>query len=159
MRITALALGGLFTMNGWDYPTYASITLICIGRQQWLAYRSRFSLELVLDVVTVSAALVAFSFFLYIPFYLNFISPSQGIGIVSPADRSPISGEVLIYGMFAFIFISLLFASLLRPRFHTQAVSGKNSFAASSNLLTQQPGPSNPDRVPTDSVNNWPNPH
>jgi len=154
LGITALVLGGLFTMNGWDYPTYAAITLICIGLQQWIAYQSRFSFELVLDVITVGASLVALSFFLYIPFYLNFVSPSQGIGIVGPADRSPISDEVLIYGMFAFIFISLLFASLLRPRLHAQAASGNNSFAASSNLLSQQADLSNPDRIAGDSLNN-----
>lgn len=154
LGITALVLGGLFTMNGWDYPTYAAITLICIGLQQWIAYQSRFSFELVLDVVTVGASLVALSFFLYIPFYLNFVSPSQGIGFVSPADRSPISDEVLIYGMFAFIFISLLFASLLRPRLHTQAASGKDSSATSSNVLSQQAGPSNEHWISRDSSNN-----
>ncbi len=154
LGITAMVLGGLFTMNGWDYPTYMAITLVCIALQQWLAYRSRFSLELVLDVFTVGAALVALSFFLYTPFYLTFVSPSQGIGIVGPADRSPISNEVLIYGMFAFIFISLLFASLLRPRLHTQAASGKNSFAASSSVLSRQAGPSESDRIARDSMNN-----
>src|SRR5204862_5791138 len=118
--ITALVLGGLFTMNVWDYPTYLGLALVCIALQQWMAYGSRFRLELVLDVFTVCASLTALSFFLYTPFYLNFISPSQGIGIVGPADRSPlfartptgIGGEVLIYGSFAFVFRSFLVACL-----------------------------------------------
>ena len=111
---TALVLGGLFTMNGWDFPTYVGLAVICIALQQWLVYGSRFSWELVLDVFTASAALVALSFVLYAPFYLNFISPSQGIGVVGPADRSPLGGEILIYGLFAFVFISLLFANAFR---------------------------------------------
>ena len=32
---TALILGGLYTMNGWDFPTYLALTLVCITLQQW----------------------------------------------------------------------------------------------------------------------------
>src|SRR5258708_20158436 len=77
-------------------------------------------MELVLDVFTACAALVALSFALYAPFYLNFISPSQGIGIVGVNDRSPLSNEILIYGLFAFIFLSLLVAVGLKHPFFTR---------------------------------------
>jgi len=131
LGITALIIGGLFTMNGWDYPTYLGLALVCIILQQWMAYGSRFRLELVLDVFTVCAGLTALSFFLYTPFYLNFISPSQGIGIVDAADRSPlvtltsagIGGEVLIYGSFAFVFLSFLIVCLLKQRSLTHSAS------------------------------------
>ena len=140
LGITAMILGGLFAMNGWDLPTYLGIALVCICLQQWLAYRSRFSLELVLDVFTVGAALTALSFFLYTPFYLSFISPSQGIGFVSAVDRSPISQEVLIYGMFAFIFVSLLCANLLRPRLSAYVTSLRNpSPSLSTRTSTSEP--------------------
>ncbi len=129
---TALILGGLFTMNGWDFPTYLTLTVICIGLQQWMAYQSHFSLELLLDVFTVVAALTALSFFMYAPFYLSFVSPSQGIGFVGPADRSAIRDEVLIYGLFVFIYVSLLMVNLLRPRLIAKINSGKNSRAPSS---------------------------
>jgi YYY domain-containing protein len=120
MSATALILGGLFTMNGWDFPTYVGLTLVCIIFQQWLAYQGRFRLELVLDIFTAGAGLTALSFILYAPFYFNFISPSQGIGIVGPNDRSKLSEEVLIYGLFAFVFLSLLFASAFRRRLFVQ---------------------------------------
>ncbi len=152
MGTTALILGGLFTMNGWDFPTDLTITVICIALQQWLAYRSRFSLELVLDVFTAGASLAALSFFLYAPFYLNFVSPLQGIGLVSPGDRSPISDEALIYGMFVFIFVSLVFANLLRPRLSAQAVAIKNSLAASSNGLSKLAGTFKQDPAYRDST-------
>jgi len=140
---TALILGGLFTMNGWDFPTYLTLTVICIGLQQWMAYQSHFSLELLLDVFTVVAALTALSFFMYAPFYLSFVSPSQGIGFVGPADRSAIRDEVLIYGMFVFIYVSLLMVNLLRPRLIAKINSGKNS---------QAPSSSKQDRVSRDSA-------
>ena len=62
LGVTALILGGLFTMNGWDFPTYLTLATICIGFQQWMAYQSRFRFDLVLDVFTVVAALTALSF-------------------------------------------------------------------------------------------------
>src|SRR2546423_14450354 len=121
MGTTALILGGLFTMNGWDFPTYMGLTVVCIALQHWLAYRSRFRLELVLDIFTACAGLIALSFILYAPFYLGFISPSQGLGIVGASDRSPLANEILIYGLFAFVFLSLLVASALRHPFFTRS--------------------------------------
>jgi YYY domain-containing protein len=153
LGITAMILGGLFAMNGWDFPTYLALALICIGLQQWLAYQSRFSLELVLDVFTVGAALTALSFFLYAPFYLNFVSPSQGIGIVNPVDRSPIRDEALIYGMFAFIFVSLLCANLLRPRHSAQTPAGKTPLAPDHNVLNQQTSPSRSEQLGKNAIN------
>jgi YYY domain-containing protein len=129
LGVTALILGGLFTMNGWDFPTYLTLTIICIGLQQWMAYQSRFGIDLVLDVFTVVVALTALSLLLYAPFYLSFVSPSQGIGIVSAADRSAISDEVLIYGLFVFIYVSLLVVNLLKPRIRVKAATGKQSLA------------------------------
>ena len=116
LGMSAVIIGGLFTMNGWDYPTYLGLALICIALQQWLAYKAQFSFSLVLDVITAAVALGALSFFLYAPFYINFTSPSQGIGIVGPADRSPIGEEVLVYAIFAFVFVSLLLVTLFRKQ-------------------------------------------
>jgi uncharacterized membrane protein len=112
----AVVIGGLFAMNGWDLPTYLGLAIVCIALQQWMAYHGRFCLELVLDVFTACASLTALSFFLYAPFYLNFISPAQGLGIVTPSERSSVSSEMLIYGTFMFIFVTLLFVNLLRDR-------------------------------------------
>src|SRR5207302_11344938 len=95
LGVSTLILGSILTMNCWDFPTSLTLTCICIGLQQWMAYQSRFRIDLVLYVFTIVAALISLSFFLYAPFYLSFVSPSQGIGIVSAADRSAIRDEVL----------------------------------------------------------------
>lgn len=127
LGVTALIIGGLFTMNGWDLPTYLGLAIVCIALQQWLAHDSRFSVELVLDTFIAGANVCALSFLLYVPFYLNFISPSEGIGIVGPADRSPLGDEVLIYGMFAFVFLSLLLASALKRWSAARPSSGESA--------------------------------
>src|SRR2546430_6493567 len=137
LGVTALILGGLFTMNGWDFPTYLTLTIICIGLQQWMAYQSRFRLDLVLADFTVVAALPPMPFFLYAPFYLSFVSPSQGIGIVSATDRSAIRDEVLIYGLFVFIYVSLLVVNLVRPRLFAKIFSSEQSLALDSSKSDQ----------------------
>ena len=125
---TALILGGLYTMNGWDFPTYLALTLVCIAVQQWLTYETRISAALLLDIFTSAGSLIALSFLLYIPFYLNFNSPAQGIGIVGAADRSQLSDEILIYGLFAFLFLSLLFVSAAkRPLFAFSLLRGNTN--------------------------------
>ncbi|MBO0783883.1 MAG: hypothetical protein J2P37_34180, partial [Ktedonobacteraceae bacterium] len=117
LGMTALIVGGLFVMNGWDYPTYIGLALACIGLQQWLIHQPRFSPSWLLNVIVPAACLVILSLLLYLPFYLHFISPSQGLGIITnPTDRSQLRDELLIYGLFAFMFISLLLTSvLMRP--------------------------------------------
>ncbi|GAC1575694.1 MAG: DUF2298 domain-containing protein [Ktedonobacteraceae bacterium] len=131
---TALILGGLYTMNGWDFPTYLALTLVCIALQQWLTYDTRMSLALFLDIFTAAGSLIALSFLLYIPFYLGFNSPAQGIGIVGAADRSQLSDEILIYGLFAFMFLSFLFVSAAkRPLFAFSLLRGNTT------VVPQQP--------------------
>ncbi|GCE49059.1 YYY domain-containing protein [Thermosporothrix hazakensis] len=134
--VTAIVLGGLFVMNGWDYPTYVGLAVVCIAVQQWLAYRLRFCWPLLLDIVVAAVALIALSFLCYLPFFLDFVSPAQGIGLVDPQNRSAISQEILIYGTFAFLFVSLMIATLMKnplimfwQRMRGEAeAEGQNSF-------------------------------
>lgn len=126
LGVTALMIGSLFAMNGWDYPTYLALAIVALVLQQWLAHSSRFSGELVLDAFTACAGLGALSFFLFTPFYLNFISPALGLGTVNPGDRTPLGDEILIYGVFAFIFFSFLLTMFFRPR-----MVGRAAFARS----------------------------
>ncbi len=125
---TALIIGGLYTMNGWDFPTYLALTLVCIILQQWLTYDTRLSPALLLDIFTAAGSLIALSFLLYIPFYLGFNSPAQGIGIVGATDRSQLSDELLIYGLFAFMFLTLLFVSAAkRPLISFSTLRGNST--------------------------------
>src|SRR5579872_1884849 len=138
LGITALIIGGLFTMNGWDLPTYLGLALVAIALQQWRAYGSRFRLELVLDVFTACASLTALSFFLFAPFYLTFISPSEGVGLVAAVDRSPLGDELLIYGVFAFIFLSLLVATVLQMSVFRNKNSGMGASLGAAKAVAMQ---------------------
>ena len=111
---TAMVFGSLFVMNGWDYPTYMGLALVCIVGQQWFAHHGRFSFSLVLGILVAATSLVVLSLLVYLPFYLTFISPVQGIGLVPAQMRSMLSDELLQFGLFAFVFLSLLLISAMR---------------------------------------------
>ena len=111
MCVSAVVLGGLFVMNGWDYPTYMGLTCVCIVLQQFLAYQARLRAALLFDIILVVGSLIALSYIFYLPFYSSFVSPSQGIGIISQIYHSQLSDELLIYGLFIFVFVSFLIIS------------------------------------------------
>jgi YYY domain-containing protein len=138
LGVSALIIGGLFAMNGWDLPTYLGLALVAIVLQQWRAYDSRFRMELVLDAFTACAALAALSFFFFAPFYLTFISPSEGIGLVAAADRSPLGDELLIYGVFAFMFLSLLVATVLQMPVFKSRNSGLGASIGAAKAVAMQ---------------------
>jgi YYY domain-containing protein len=110
--LTALTLGSLYAINGWDLPTYLGFTLLALAAQQWLAHGRRWSAVFVLALAATAILLVALSVILYLPFYRGFTSPAQGIGLVPSVARSPISDELAIFGLPAFLAGSLLLVRL-----------------------------------------------
>jgi YYY domain-containing protein len=112
--VTAIIVGGLFVMNGWDYPTYMGLVFICILLQQSLAQQPIWRFALLFDCLKIVGSLIPLSLLFYLPFYLHFISPSEGIGLVLPENHTPLGSELLIYGLFIFVFLSLLVGSVLK---------------------------------------------
>ena len=110
----ALSMGGLFVMNGWDLPTYFGLVIISIGIQQWFVHGKSLSFHWLMNVFIAIIPLGILAALAYAPFLLFFISPSQGVGIVSLNNRSSVRDEILIYALFVFVFISLLFSNILR---------------------------------------------
>lgn len=89
----AVALGGLYLINGWDLPTYLGAALLALLMQQWLAHRREITRDLLINAGTAIVTLVSLAFVLYAPFYLGFSSPAQGVGLVPPSQRS-LPGDV-----------------------------------------------------------------
>ncbi|HEX6800578.1 MAG TPA: DUF2298 domain-containing protein, partial [Ktedonobacterales bacterium] len=105
---TAVCIGGLYAINGWDLPTYLGLALLALALQQWIAHGRAWSAEFVLNTLAAGAVLAVLCLIVYLPFYAGFVSPGQGFGIVPPDQRSPIGDEFQIYGLYAFILFSLL---------------------------------------------------
>jgi YYY domain-containing protein len=108
LAVTSLAVGGLDAINGWDLPTYLGLLLLALVIQQWLAHGRRFTSLLVLDLIAAGALLVALCVLLYLPFYRGFSSPSEGVGLVPGAGRSPIGEVLAVFGLQLFVVLSLL---------------------------------------------------
>ncbi|HET9111919.1 MAG TPA: DUF2298 domain-containing protein [Ktedonobacterales bacterium] len=106
--VSGLALGGLYVINGWDLPTYLGLALLALLIQQWLAHERALSRGLLVNVARCAAPLIALVFLLYLPFYLGFSSPSEGIGLVPAELRTPIGYEWDVFALPALIALSYL---------------------------------------------------
>ena len=105
---SAVTLGGLYVINGWDLPTYLGLALLALAIQQWLAHERIFSRALLANLARCIVALVALVFLLYLPFYLTFSSPSEGIGLVPGDARTPVNYVWDIFALPAFLALSYL---------------------------------------------------
>jgi YYY domain-containing protein len=114
LAVTAICLGGLYAINGWDLPTYLGLALLALAIQQWLAHGRRWSSTLALNTLAVGSLLCALCLLTYLPFYRGFVSPSQGIGPVGTSDRSLVGDEAAIFGLPVFILGTLLVLWLAR---------------------------------------------
>lgn len=112
----AVALGGLYPMNGWDLPTYVGLAILALVIQQWLAHGRRLQTLLLLDLSTVVLVLVALAVIAYLPYYRGFSSPGQGIGLVPADGRSPVGDVVGMFGLPLFLVLSFAAVRLLTSR-------------------------------------------
>ncbi len=108
LLVSGVTLGGLYVINGWDLPTYLGLGLLALALQQWLAHERTLTRALLADLARCVAAVVALAFLLYLPFYLTFSSPSEGIGIVPPSQRTPVGYVWDFIALPAFIALSWL---------------------------------------------------
>lgn len=108
LLVCAVALGGLYLINGWDLPTYLGLALLALALQQWLAHDRALTAELLTNLARAAFGLVALAVVLYLPFYLTYSSPGQGIGVVPAARRTAIGYEWDIFALFIVIALSYL---------------------------------------------------
>ncbi|MGE5334214.1 MAG: DUF2298 domain-containing protein [Nitrososphaerota archaeon] len=111
---SGVTLGGLYAINGWDLPTYLGLALLALAIQQWLAHRRQFTARLLTDFLTIALLLGALSVLCYLPFYLTFSSPGEGVGLVPANARTPVGYEVAIFGLPLFLLLSLAATRLLK---------------------------------------------
>jgi YYY domain-containing protein len=109
-----VAIGGLYAINGWDLPTYLGLALLALAIQQWLAHKRRFSKPLFIDFLTVALLLCVLCFVAYLPFYRDFSSPGEGVGLVPSNARTPVGLEVAIFGLPLFVLLSLAAVRLVK---------------------------------------------
>jgi YYY domain-containing protein len=103
MILSALAIGVLFPMNVWDYPTYLIIFASIVLVQQYHAASLR-------NAPVPIATVAILSILLFMPFYLDFQgagASGAGIGIVY--QNTLLIDFIEIFALFLFLIFSFLF--------------------------------------------------
>lgn len=109
-----IIIGSLFATNSWDFPTYLVIGLAAVWLR-WMGRREKAresaidevpSRESYAPAVLSSVLLVAVAFLAFLPFYLDYRSPTHGIGRVTSA--TPPGQFLEVFAFFGFCALSLL---------------------------------------------------
>lgn len=111
---SGVTLGGLYAINGWDLPTYLGLALLALLIQQWLAHERHFTSAFFTDFLTVALLLGALCVICYLPFYRDYSSPGQGVGLVPGSERTPIGYEIAIFGLPLLVLLSLAIVRLAK---------------------------------------------
>ena len=114
LLVSGVTLGGLYAINGWDLPTYLGLALLALLIQQWLAHGRGFTVAFFTDFLTVALLLGALCVICYLPFYRDFSSPGDGVGLVPGNARTPIGDELAIFGLPLFVLLSLAIVRLVK---------------------------------------------
>lgn len=84
LAVGAIAVGALFTINSWDFPTYLLVVSACIAVNAYLVDATPQWWKTPLVAV---ALLALASLLLFAPFYAHFRSLAHGVGrVTTPSD-------------------------------------------------------------------------
>ena len=100
--ICSIIIGSIWTINTWNIPTQI-ILLSGVLLFADLKNESRFNLKKSVPAILKTILITSLSFILFLPFHLNFISPT--IGVQLSDFQSPLPNFISIFSIPLFIFI------------------------------------------------------
>ena len=102
--VLGLALGALWVINSWDYPSYLLFTLALLGLAVFL--RQGQPLQRVALLVLLVLGVVGLSFLAFLPFHQPYENFATGLDVSK--WRTPIERYLAIHGLFLFIVATFL---------------------------------------------------
>ena len=102
--VLGLALGSLWVINSWDYPSYLILTLVLLGLAVLLR-PGRPSVRLALLAV-LGLGVVGLSFLAFLPYHQSY--DTFGAGLDVSKWRTSIDRYLAIHGLFLFIIVTFL---------------------------------------------------
>lgn len=109
----ALALGALFPMNAWDYPTWAAATGVAVAVAAAVPHaRSPFRTRALVAIAGLAAMLAA-SRLLFEPFYASYVQP---FGALVPwtGSRTGLLPYLQVHGLFLALIVSACVVAVRR---------------------------------------------
>jgi YYY domain-containing protein len=111
-------LGAVAVINTWDLPTYLGLMVVAFLLNDYRRLKGTFTLQqgalLLIRGVGFAVALLAATYLLYAPFFINYQPPAEtGLGWVH--TKTLLDQHLKIWGFFLFIIVSWLWISLLHP--------------------------------------------
>ena len=100
----ALALGSLWVINSWDYPSYLLLTLALLALAVYLTPGPASSRILLL--ISLAAGVVAVSLLAFLPFHQSYEAFNTGID--ASKWRTPLDRFLGVHGLFLFIIATFL---------------------------------------------------
>ena len=110
-----MAVGSLWAINSWDYPTYVLLAILFIGAGVYL--RPGKLLDRLGIFLVLAPGMVLLSVFAFLPFHMNFHPFPTGLDVSK--WQSPIPHFLGIHGLFLFLlvtFLTCLWAERLQGR-------------------------------------------
>ncbi|MGE0462582.1 MAG: DUF2298 domain-containing protein, partial [Vicinamibacterales bacterium] len=104
--LLALAVGALFPLNAWDYPTYASIVAAGVMFGRWLHREAQPPLASHAGAAIVQVvAVLAVGHILFWPFFAHY-GQAYGAFALWNGSRTSVSAYLLIHGLFLLLITS-----------------------------------------------------
>lgn len=113
--LLALALGGLFFLNAWDFPIYLGLTLLAYAARRYREFDGA-SETFWKDLGVVAGSLLGLGVLFYLPFYVGFRSQVGGI-LPNLLFPTRLHQYLIMFGPFIFVltcWLGALFGRALR---------------------------------------------
>jgi YYY domain-containing protein len=115
-----LAVGALWTLNTWDWPTYTAVVALALACREY-ARRGPLNLGMIGAVTWRWAFVLTLGYVLFLPFHQHYAA-SYGGFTWWEGSRTPLSAYVTMHGLFLFLIGTYLALELAYGRGHNALV-------------------------------------
>ena len=114
----ALVLGGLWTTNTWDLPTYAFVILMILILYEW---SKENTITNIFNAVKVWLIIMFLAYIFYYPYHKYYAFPYTGMTLWK-GSHTPLTEYLLINGFFLYLIIPFLITDFLFGKKHNGIV-------------------------------------
>jgi uncharacterized membrane protein len=120
LGLLALALGALWPLNTWDFPSYALVAGLGLAVREY-GRRGRISLDAMWAAAWRWGLVLALGLVFFWPFHHNYASAYTGVSWWQ-GSRTPLGAYLIVHGLFIFIIVTYLIAEMIRGQGHNGIV-------------------------------------